>query len=115
MTSPNGRPMAITMGDASGVGPEIVLRLFADGALRNDVVVYGDVAMAHSSAVPVANDSKRGPSDQGSHAFRAIPASTAARHGSTGGMRDFMCSTSRELALMRLIRPSPRALPTVCS
>ena len=36
-------PMAITMGDASGVGPEIVLRRAADGAFDDEcVVVYGD-------------------------------------------------------------------------
>jgi 4-phospho-D-threonate 3-dehydrogenase / 4-phospho-D-erythronate 3-dehydrogenase len=35
-------PMAITMGDASGVGPEIVLRAAAAGALDDTVVVYGD-------------------------------------------------------------------------
>jgi 4-hydroxythreonine-4-phosphate dehydrogenase len=34
--------MAITMGDASGVGPEIVLRAAAAGALGDAVVVYGD-------------------------------------------------------------------------
>ena len=39
-------PMAITMGDASGVGPEIVLRRAADGALRDGAtVVFGDVAI----------------------------------------------------------------------
>ena len=39
-------PMAITMGDASGVGPEIVLRRAAEGALRDgDTVVYGDLAI----------------------------------------------------------------------
>jgi 4-phospho-D-threonate 3-dehydrogenase / 4-phospho-D-erythronate 3-dehydrogenase len=40
-------PLAITMGDASGVGPEIVLRSFADGSLSTHaagepVVIYGD-------------------------------------------------------------------------
>lgn len=40
------RPYAITMGDASGVGPELVLRRAADGALLgSDVVVVGDVAI----------------------------------------------------------------------
>jgi 4-hydroxythreonine-4-phosphate dehydrogenase len=37
-------PMAITMGDPSGVGPEIVLRRAAEGALLDgDTVVYGDL------------------------------------------------------------------------
>jgi 4-hydroxythreonine-4-phosphate dehydrogenase len=45
------RPLAITAGDASGVGPEIVLRRAADGALvGGDVVVYGDVAILHNGA-----------------------------------------------------------------
>jgi 4-phospho-D-threonate 3-dehydrogenase / 4-phospho-D-erythronate 3-dehydrogenase len=35
-------PLAITMGDASGVGPEIVLRRHAEGQLPADAVVYGD-------------------------------------------------------------------------
>jgi len=32
----------ITMGDASGVGPEILLKAFRNGELRHPVVVYGD-------------------------------------------------------------------------
>lgn len=40
------RPMAITMGDASGVGPEIVLRRAAEGAFADgSVVVFGDAAI----------------------------------------------------------------------
>ncbi len=42
--------MAITMGDASGVGPEIVLRRFAQGLLDDSVVVYGDAAILESGA-----------------------------------------------------------------
>ena len=37
--------MAITMGDANGVGPEILLRRSAVGQLGDDVVVYGDAAV----------------------------------------------------------------------
>lgn len=37
--------MAITMGDASGVGPEILLRRFAAGDFGDDLVVYGDHAV----------------------------------------------------------------------
>ena len=40
-----GAPLAITMGDASGVGPEIVLRSFAAGSLGDGLVVYGDEAI----------------------------------------------------------------------
>lgn len=41
--------MAITMGDASGVGPEIVLRRTADGVLGG-AVVYGDAAILRHGA-----------------------------------------------------------------
>ena len=40
VSSPNG----ITMGDASGVGPEILLKAFANGELRRPFVAYGDMA-----------------------------------------------------------------------
>jgi len=43
-------PLAITMGDASGVGPEIVLRTFSEGGLGDDIVVYGDAAILHHGA-----------------------------------------------------------------
>lgn len=43
-------PMAITMGDASGVGPEIVLRLYAAGQISDDVVVYGDAGILRTGA-----------------------------------------------------------------
>ncbi|HEY0520622.1 MAG TPA: 4-hydroxythreonine-4-phosphate dehydrogenase PdxA, partial [Ilumatobacteraceae bacterium] len=43
--------MAITMGDASGVGPEIVLHRAADGAFDAErVVVYGDIAVLQHGA-----------------------------------------------------------------
>ena len=42
--------MAVTMGDASGVGPEIALRCFANGELANDVVVYGDASILRAGA-----------------------------------------------------------------
>ena len=37
------RPNGITMGDASGVGPEILLKAFANGELRRPFVAYGDM------------------------------------------------------------------------
>lgn len=43
-------PLAITMGDASGVGPEIVLRAFCSGTLGDDIVVYGDLAVLRHGA-----------------------------------------------------------------
>src|SRR2546425_351726 len=33
----------ITMGDASGVGPEILLKAFANGEIRSPFVAYGDL------------------------------------------------------------------------
>ena len=41
-------PMAITMGDTSGVGPEIVLRTAATGGLDDRIVVYGDASILFS-------------------------------------------------------------------
>ncbi len=43
-------PLAITMGDPSGIGPEIVLRRFVDGGLGDDVVVYGDESILRRGA-----------------------------------------------------------------
>lgn len=42
--------MAITMGDASGVGPEILLRAYAAGELGDGIVVYGDLAILVAGA-----------------------------------------------------------------
>src|SRR5262245_33626335 len=33
----------ITLGDASGVGPEILLKAFRDGGIAHSVVIYGDI------------------------------------------------------------------------
>jgi 4-phospho-D-threonate 3-dehydrogenase / 4-phospho-D-erythronate 3-dehydrogenase len=54
-TRRGGAPMAITMGDASGVGPEIVLRRHA---LRPfvDEVVYGDAAILRHGAALLCLD-----------------------------------------------------------
>ena len=35
-------PMAVTMGDASGIGSEIILRRYAAGELDHNVLIYGD-------------------------------------------------------------------------
>lgn len=43
-------PLAITMGDASGIGPEIVLLRFCEGGLGDDVVVYGDASILRHGA-----------------------------------------------------------------
>jgi 4-hydroxythreonine-4-phosphate dehydrogenase len=48
--------LAITMGDASGVGPEIVLRSWCAGELGDDVVVYGDAAILRAGAALLGLD-----------------------------------------------------------
>ncbi len=40
---PNNPIFGITMGDASGVGPEILLKAFANGEIRWPVIAYGDL------------------------------------------------------------------------
>ena len=42
--------MAVTMGDASGVGPEILLRRFAAQELGDDIVAYGDAQILDAGA-----------------------------------------------------------------
>ncbi|NRA37021.1 MAG: 4-hydroxythreonine-4-phosphate dehydrogenase PdxA [Planctomycetes bacterium] len=37
--------LAVTMGDASGVGPEILLRAWVNGEIDKQVLVYGDLAI----------------------------------------------------------------------
>ncbi|MEN9647075.1 MAG: 4-hydroxythreonine-4-phosphate dehydrogenase PdxA [Actinomycetota bacterium] len=44
------------MGDASGIGPEIVLRSWCDGTLGDDVVVYGDAAILRHGATLLGLD-----------------------------------------------------------
>ena len=40
--------LGVTMGDSSGVGPEILLKAFRNGEIRHSVVVFGDLAiLAH--------------------------------------------------------------------
>jgi len=43
-------PMAVTMGDASGVGPEIVLRAFDAHEIGDEVLVYGDASILAAGA-----------------------------------------------------------------
>ena len=44
------RPIAITMGDAAGIGPEIILKLLADPALQARPVVIGDIRILIDTA-----------------------------------------------------------------
>ena len=46
-------PLALTMGDASGIGPEIVAMALARGAVPGGFVV-GDVGVMRRAAVVVA-------------------------------------------------------------
>jgi len=39
------RPVAVTMGDPAGIGPEIVLKTFADTAFSRPAIVVGDAAI----------------------------------------------------------------------
>jgi 4-hydroxythreonine-4-phosphate dehydrogenase len=46
------KPLLVTMGDAAGIGPEIVVRAFERGALH-DAVVIGDVGMLRRAGAPM--------------------------------------------------------------
>ena len=48
--------LAITMGDPSGVGPEIVLRRWCEGDLGDDIVVYGDASILRHGAALLGLD-----------------------------------------------------------
>ena len=48
--------MAVTMGDANGVGPEILLRRCAAGQISDDVIVYGDAAILKAGAALLGLD-----------------------------------------------------------
>lgn len=48
--------MAVTMGDAAGVGPEILLRRYAAGQLGDDVLAYGDAAILSAGAARLGLD-----------------------------------------------------------
>lgn len=49
-----GRPLAVTMGDAAGIGPEIVAQVFAhQPVLARGAVVLGDVAVMRRAAAVV--------------------------------------------------------------
>jgi 4-hydroxythreonine-4-phosphate dehydrogenase len=39
------KPLGVTMGDSSGVGPEILLKAAYAGELKADFAVYGDAAV----------------------------------------------------------------------
>ncbi|HUH39441.1 MAG TPA: 4-hydroxythreonine-4-phosphate dehydrogenase PdxA [Castellaniella sp.] len=47
-TARTDRPLAFTMGDAAGIGPELILKLFAAG-LPHPAVVYGDAGILQAA------------------------------------------------------------------
>src|SRR5699024_9459629 len=51
----NQPPLGITMGDASGIGPELVVRLFAKG-LPYPAVVFGDAGQLRRAAQQLGLD-----------------------------------------------------------
>jgi 4-hydroxythreonine-4-phosphate dehydrogenase len=52
MTAQTSPPLAITLGDACGIGPEIIARLFAAGE-ADDAFVAGDVAVMRRAAITI--------------------------------------------------------------
>ncbi len=56
--------MAVTMGDASGVGPEIAVCRFAKGLLGSDAVVYGDASVLLRAAEVLGLDVSIHPVDR---------------------------------------------------
>jgi 4-hydroxythreonine-4-phosphate dehydrogenase len=46
------KPLLVTMGDAAGIGPEIIVRAFERGELR-DAVVVGDPAVLRRAGAPI--------------------------------------------------------------
>lgn len=47
-SSPASRPLGITMGDANGIGPEIIVKLYAQG-LPHPALVYGDAGVIQAT------------------------------------------------------------------
>ena len=64
MTNPRDLPLAITMGEPAGIGPDLVMRLFAD---RQDLglppfIVYGHIDFLRSRAGRLGLEIKLAPS-----------------------------------------------------
>ncbi len=54
-TADHIRPMVITLGDAAGIGPEIIVKAFRDAPEQlQGCVVVGDMAVMQRAAVMVA-------------------------------------------------------------
>ena len=73
------RVIAITMGDPTGIGPEIVAKVFAEGATPRALVV-GDVAMMRRAAALLGAPLEVNPIDEPADArVRAGRRSTCCR------------------------------------
>ena len=82
-------PLAITAGDASGVGPEIALRLYTAGELPDNVVIYGDASVFRAGAeqlsLDVSVNSIERPEDRVEGAFNVVNAGLLAVSDLTPG------------------------------
>jgi 4-hydroxythreonine-4-phosphate dehydrogenase len=90
--------MAITMGDASGVGPEIVLRCAAARDGLGDVVVYGDHSILRRGASLLGLDLDVGELqvvDAGPPHVRRAP-SRGARHRVGSAARAYVEAATRD-------------------
>ena len=76
-----GQPIGVTMGDAAGIGPEIVVKLFAVG-LKHPAVVYGDAGALRRAALQLGLEGKVSIREAGSpeEAFAATAATTGQPH-----------------------------------
>jgi len=73
------KPLLVTMGDAAGIGPEIIVRAFERGEMH-DAVVVGDPAVLRRAGAPMTAVIEH-PADTS-----AVPRQRANR-GSTRGRR----------------------------
>jgi 4-hydroxythreonine-4-phosphate dehydrogenase len=87
--------LGITQGDASGVGPEIVLKTFRDGQLPPAAVVYGDLAaLEHYNRYGVPLRAVRAPSDWSPGALNVIDAAMLSPGGPAVGRVDAACGAA---------------------
>ncbi|MGB6241951.1 MAG: 4-hydroxythreonine-4-phosphate dehydrogenase PdxA [Castellaniella sp.] len=90
-------PLAFTMGDAAGIGPELIVRLFAEG-LPHPAVVYGDTgALARACQTLNLNERLR------------IQALDRPGAGTTGGVIGVLNRWQALPADLPVGRPDPRA------
>ena len=74
-TAGTRRPIAITMGDAAGIGPEIIAKAFRDApAETQGCFVAGDLATMRRAARAIRRPHERGPAGGGDRIAGARPA-----------------------------------------